>query len=103
MCYLSDANDAVDASNLPPTLETLVWSPAWTRARTHHLYPEERKRAEIRRFAEVVLRASGTLRSVIYEWSGESYYKTFLLASGEWREIPAAAAEADDEVWRDVR
>ncbi|RPD58530.1 hypothetical protein L226DRAFT_614685 [Lentinus tigrinus ALCF2SS1-7] len=101
MYYLSD--DAFDASNLPPALETLVWSAAWTRARTHHLYPDEKKREEIRHFAEAVLRASGSLRSVIYEWSGEAFYKCFLLESGEWREIPTISEEADDEVWTEVR
>ena len=101
MSYLSD--DTFDASNLPPALETLVWSAAWTRARTHHLYSDEKKRAEIRHFAEAVLRASGSLRSVIYEWAGGEFYKCFLLKSGEWREIPVTASEADDQAWAEVR
>ena len=75
-------NDPIDAENLPPALEELVWSPAWTRIYTSNVYPDERKRGDLRRFAEAVLRASPTLRLVGYEWVGGQICSCWLASQG---------------------
>ncbi|TFK85599.1 hypothetical protein K466DRAFT_566528 [Polyporus arcularius HHB13444] len=93
--YLHD--DPIDARNLPPALQTLVWSPAWTRVFTYHIYPDEQKRADIRRFAEAVLRGSRTLRTVTVEWAGRGFYKCYLTPMKQYKE--GEASEMDDEDW----
>ncbi len=74
------ADDPLDAENLHPVLEKLVWAPAWTRIYSSHVYPDEQKRADLTMFAEAVLRASKTLRLVAYEWSGEQLYQCWLMS-----------------------
>ncbi|RPD58544.1 hypothetical protein L227DRAFT_654629 [Lentinus tigrinus ALCF2SS1-6] len=96
--YLHD--DPVDTTNLPPSLQTLVWSPAWTRVYTYHIYPDEDKRADVRRFAETVMRASRTLRTVVYEWTGRRFYRCYLGTHTECRET--AELEMDEGAWTRV-
>ncbi len=93
--YLHD--DPIDARNLPPALQTLVWSPAWTRVFTYHIYPDEQKRADVRRFAEAVLRGSRTLRTVTVEWAGRGFYECYLTPMKQYKE--GEASEMDDEDW----
>ncbi|KAI0753696.1 hypothetical protein C8Q74DRAFT_1306401 [Fomes fomentarius] len=101
--YLSD--EAADASNLPPALETLVWAPAWARVYTHHFYPDGKRRSDVRRFAKKLLRASRSLNTVIYGWMHGRYY-TYSLEGSEWgaecRETWLDWGDAEEEAWRHV-
>ena len=94
--YLHD--DAFDVTNVPPSLQTLVWQPAWTRVYTYHMYPDEEKHADVRRFAEAIMWVSSTLTAVIYEWTGHRFYKCYLTPTG-CGETEARQSDVDSDAW----
>ncbi|EJF60282.1 hypothetical protein DICSQDRAFT_155830 [Dichomitus squalens LYAD-421 SS1] len=102
MQYCTD--EPVNLANVPPMLEQLIWAPAWTRIYTYHVYPDQKKREDIRNFAWALLGASQALRTVRYEWGRQSLCTCWLLPSREVREDCVSLVEDHDDVtWAQVR
>ena len=85
------------AARLPPTLETLIWGPLWTR-RYLDVGPNHKHRALLRRYAEDMLKGHPTLKDVKYLWNDEGYCHCYLL-DGSMMEGWAEARDTDDDAW----
>ncbi|KAI0776604.1 hypothetical protein BD413DRAFT_668811 [Trametes elegans] len=105
--YLA-AEEARFESPHPPVLETLLWTPAWTRGTMRAVNAsadgdsEGQRRVDVRRFAKRVLQTWPTLKLVVYGWRLSEGYQCWISPKGRGKECAATPEQLNAGAWARV-